>query len=206
MNHIYVVFSATPYRLGRAIRRVTGEAYNHASIALDSDLNQMYSFARRFYRTPLYGGFVKESYARYHVGSNVSQICICKIPVTQEQYAAIATKLTSMHNRAEHYIYNHISALGGLLHKRVPAKDAYTCVEFCTSILQDLGLSIDPAKYYSVCDLKNILSEYIIYTGPMPKTGLEDSAYFARKPISFPIEVTLRDVFKLLPRLSKKSR
>lgn len=203
MSYIYVVFSATPYAIGRAIRRVTGEEYNHASIALDPDLTQMYSFARRFYRTPLYGGFVKESHARYHVGSKVSQICICKIPATQAQYAAIESKLTAMYSKSDTYIYNHISALGGLLHKQIPAKDACTCVEFCTQILQELGINVDPAKYYSVCDLKNILSKHVIYTGPMPKGSKEDPAYFAKKPVRFPSWVTLRDICKLLPRLNK---
>ena len=206
MNHIYVVFSATPYKIGRTIRKITGEAYNHASIALDSDLNRMYSFARRFYRTPLYGGFVKESHARYHIGSKISQICICKIPVTQEQYAAIDTKLTSMHNQADHYIYNHISALGALLHRHIPAKDACTCVEFCTQTLQELGINVEPKKYCSVSDLKNVLSEYIIYTGPMPEGNMEDPAFFAKRPVRFPAWVTVRDICKLLPRMRQINR
>lgn len=201
MNHIYVVFSATPYIIGRAIRKITGEKYNHASIALDPDLTQMYSFARRFYRTPLYGGFVKESRARYHLGNKASQICICKIPVTQEQYTAIDYKLTTMYSRADAYIYNHISALGAMLRRQIPAKDAYTCVEFCTRILHDLGMDVDPAKYHSVCDLEQLLSEHVIYTGPMPADGKDDTAYYAKRPVSSPTWVTLREIFKLLPRL-----
>ena len=201
MNHIYVVFSATPYRLGRAIRRLTGEAYNHASIALDSDLNRMYSFARRFYRTPLYGGFVKESHARYHVGSKVSQICICKIPVSQEQYAAIDTKLTAMHNRADHYIYNHISALGGLLHKRVPAKDAYTCVEFCNEILNLAGMHTPAGKYQSLGSLWKLLQPYAVYTGPIPKADSFDETYFSKKPLASPVKTTLQAFCKLFPRV-----
>lgn len=206
MNHIYVVFSATPYLIGRAIRRITGEKYNHASIALDPDLTQMYSFARRHYRTPFYGGFVKESHARYHVGSKASQICICKIPVTQAQFAATENKLTIMYNRSDHYIYNHISALSALLHKQIPAKDAYTCVEFCAKILHDLGMDIDPTKYYSVCDLEKLLSEYVIYTGPMPADDKEDPAYYAKQPVRFPFLITLRDICKLLPRLNKQKQ
>jgi hypothetical protein len=65
-QYVYIVFSSTPYRIGKFIRRLTREAYNHVSIALDPDLTKMYGFARRYYRTPFYGGFVRESLSRYH--------------------------------------------------------------------------------------------------------------------------------------------
>jgi len=96
MNNIYVVFSATPYLIGKAIRHVTGQTYNHVSIALDENLAQMYGFARRFYRTPLYGGFVKETLSRYQVNGKATQICVCKLPVTEDQYNALAARLNIM--------------------------------------------------------------------------------------------------------------
>ena len=59
-EYLYVVFSATPYRMGKLIRFVTREPYNHVAISTEASLTRMYSFARRFYRTPFYGGFVTE--------------------------------------------------------------------------------------------------------------------------------------------------
>lgn len=200
-RYIYVVFSATPYLIGRAIRRITGECYNHASIALDRDLTRMYGFARRYYRIPLYGGFVKESHARYHVNGRSTDIRLCRIPVTREQYEALETRLATMHSRAKDYIYNHFSALGALIRKPIPARDAYTCVEFCVEILHDLGICVDPGKYYSVGDIEKLLRGFTVYTGPMPYSGEADTDYYAKRPVFSPTWVTLREIFKLLPRL-----
>lgn len=202
-NHIYIVFSATPYRLGKLIRGFTGEIYNHASIALDEELTQMYSFARRHFRTPLYGGFVKESAARYHVGGKTAQICICKIPVTQEQYATITDILAHMYQHKENYIYNHLSAAGALIHKTIPAKNAYTCIEFCVKILHQAGISIDPKKFYSVEEAARLLEDFVVYTGPMPNNNTEDRNFYAKQAFFSSLWVTLRDMCKILPRLCK---
>lgn len=200
-HYIYVVFSATPYLIGKAIRRITGEVYNHASIALDEDLTRMYGFARRYYRTPLYGGFVRESRSRYHVNGKSTHIHLCRLPVTEQQHKALEAQLTQMYSKRDQYIYNHLSALGALFHKPIKAKEAYTCVEFCVQILHELGIDADPNKYYSVGDLEQLLHPFAIYTGPMPSDGEFDAVYYAKKPIPHPTLTTLRDIFKLLPRL-----
>lgn len=201
MHYIYIVFSSTHNRIGRMVRKITGESYNHASIALDENLSRMYGFARRYYQTPLYGGFVRESLSRYHQNGYAAQICICRIPVTQEQYDALEKKLGDMYENRQHYLYNHLSALGALAHRRIRARDAYTCIEFCVQILHTLGIEVDPQKYYSVCDVKKMLESCCIYTGPIP-TGEYDADFYRKSPVPYPIWNTLRDMVKLLPRLN----
>lgn len=200
-QYIYVVFSSTPYKIGKLIRRVTGEQYNHVSISLDKELTQMYSFARRHYRLPLYGGFVHESRSRYHVNGNATEICLCALPVTVRQYATLNNLLQDMHRRSRFYIYNHLSALGAVIHKPIHARDAYTCVEFCIKVLRELGIEIQPDKYYSVEDIKALLAAYIVYSGTMPEPDSFDESYYAKKPVPHPMLTTLRDMLKLLPRL-----
>lgn len=200
MPYIYIVFSSTPNRIGRMVRRVTGEVYNHASIALDEDLGRMYGFARRFYRMPLYGGFVRESLSRYHQNGQAARICVCRLPVTEEQYEALEKQFSSMYENRQHYLYNHLSAMGAVIRRRVYARDAYTCIEFCVQILHSLGVEVDPRKYYSICDIERMLCSYCIYTGPVP-AGNYDAEFYQNTPVTFPILRTLRDIFKLLPRL-----
>lgn len=200
-QYIYIVFSSTPYKMGRLIRRVTKEEFNHVSIALDEELTQMYSFARRFYRLPLYGGFVRESRSRYHVKGSCTDICVCALPVTPRQHLTLSCLLRDMHQKNQFYIYNHLSALGAVIHKPIHARDAYTCVEFCAKILKDLGIDILPDKYYSVGDIKTLLEPFIIYSGTMPEPETYDTLYYAKKPVSRPVYTTLRDMLKLLPRL-----
>lgn len=202
--YIYVVFSSTPYKIGKLIRRVTRETYNHVSISLDAELSQMYSFARRHYRLPLYGGFVHETLSRYHVNGNAANICLCAVPVTPRQHLAMSSMLQDMHRKNRFYIYNHLSALGAVFHCPIRARDAYTCAEFCMKVLKELDIPVQENKFYSVGDIRKLLDSFVIYSGTMPAPESFDEAYYAKKPVSHPIFVTLRDMIKLLPRLKTR--
>lgn len=201
-KYLYVVLSATPYRIGAMIRRFTGEQYNHLSLSLDEQLTPMYGFARRYYRTPLYGGFVKESLYRYRPNGKASDIKVCRLPISEDQHQHLAELFAKMYRQKERYLYNHLSAATACFHKRVFVKDAFTCVEFGIHILDFLGLDIDTKKYYSVGDVAQLLDEYTVYTGPIPE-GTYDEDYMRAKPVPHPVWVTLRDMFALLPRLGK---
>lgn len=197
---IYVVFSSTPYKVGKAIRVLTQETYNHVSISLDENLSKMYSFSRRYYRTPFYGGFVRESVSRYHVKGNTAQIRVCRLPVTALQYEKLEAHLSELFEQQERYLYNHLSVSTALLHKLVKVRDAYTCVEFCVKILHSCGVDLDPDTYYSVGDLEKQLRAFTVYTGPAPETDIYDAAYFARRPVPHPLHKTLRDLLCLVYR------
>lgn len=198
---VYVVFSATPYRIGRLIRRFTGEVYNHVSIALDAQLTEMYSFARRYYRTPLLGGFVKESLSRHHVFGQHTDILVCALPVTREQYVVAAEKLRHMYAEKERYLYNHFSALAVPFRKAVPVKDAYICVEFAVQILKQLGYLPEADGFHTVGSLQALLQKYAVYSGTVPETDTYDTEYFSRHPV--PPFTTLRFFATLLSRLKK---
>ena len=200
-NYIYVVFSSTPYKIGKTIRALTGEKYNHVSIALDAELTQMYSFARRYYKTPFYGGFVKESLSRYQLNQNKATVEICKIPVTKLQHERIRIRMRQMLRNSKRYLYNHISIFGTLVKRPVKTKGAYTCAEFCVLILNELGFKLDSKKYYTIGELENLLHEYAVYTGPIPDETDHDSEFYAKKPIPHPALKTIKDFLKLFPRI-----
>ena len=202
-HYIYLVCSATPYLMGKMIRRVTGEQYNHISVALDEDLDRMYGFSRRFYRTPLYGGFNHESRARYRIGDRNAQIQVYRIPVTQEQHAALTARMADMYSRKHHYLYNHLSALCTLLHTPVKARDAYTCVEFGVEILHSIGISVTPGIYYSIADVQKVLHPYLFCTGPMIPSDKMEAGYFETAPLPY-FFITLRDMLRLIPRICAK--
>ena len=201
-HNIYVIFSATPYRIGKWIRKVTDNDYNHVSISLDGELSQMYSFSRRHYKTPLWGGFCHESPARFRVRGETTRILLCRLPVTQTQYTALKKRLTQMHEDRYRYLYNHLSILSAPFHKVTPVRDAATCVEFCVSCLAPLGISVTPGEYCTLQKLESKLRPWAIYEGPLPMGTETDEAFFTRTP--FPFLKTCRDLFKLLPRVELK--
>lgn len=199
-RYLYVVFSATPYRIGKVIRLFTQEPFNHVSIALDPQLSHMYSFARRHASTPFYGGFVKESLSRYHYRENSSRIRICQLDVSESQYRSLQERLQAMHVNQKQYPYNYLSAFSAPFRKTIPVKDAYTCIDFTVHILQDIGVALPRRKYYSITDLEVFLRPNCIYDGPSPKVTVCDNDDFFHT-VSRPIYTSLKDFFSLFTRL-----
>lgn len=198
---LYIVFSSTPNKMGRMIRTFTASHYNHVSIALDESLSQMYSFARRFYHTPFYGGFVKESVSRYHINGHSAEIRVCQLPVTDEQHRTLDALLADMLERQEQYLYNHLSALTVPFRRRVNIRDSYICVDFVVHILQSVGIPLDSGKNYSVGELEQLLRSYAVYTGPAPETDIHDTTYFSPQPVPHPLITTALAFVELVERL-----
>lgn len=203
-THIYIVLSSTPYRMGRFISAMTKEPYNHLSVALDSGLDRMYGFSRRFYHTPLYGGFNWESRSRYFLNGKTADVQIYKLPVTKDQHDALSKRFENMYDNRNQYIYNHLSAITSLIRTPVRAKDAYTCVEFGVTTLNDIGLPVYPGTFYSITDIRKLLLPYHFYTGPMFPVSETDAAYFAKDSVPFAFFVTLREIFRVIPRIFSK--
>lgn len=201
-KYIYVLFSSTPYRMGRMIRFVTGEPFNHVAIAMEEDLSKLYAFARRYYHTPFYGGFVTERPYRYHHNGSTAQIRICRLPVSREQWQALSLELADMHANAEHYLYNHLSAAAAPFHRKISVKDAYTCAEFTVSVLQKLGYDFSIRRFYSIGDIARKLDAYRFYEGEFPVQSQGGRSFFAPNPVRHPIFTSTRDIFALLWRIA----
>lgn len=60
MHKIYIVLTYTGTLLARIVRFYTRKEYSHVSIALDENLNMMYSFGRLNPYNAFVGGFVHE--------------------------------------------------------------------------------------------------------------------------------------------------
>ena len=60
MKKIYIVMTQTGTILSRLVKLRTGCEYGHVSIALDENLDKMYSFGRLNPYNPFWGGFVHE--------------------------------------------------------------------------------------------------------------------------------------------------
>ena len=199
-KYLYVLFSATPYRMGHWIRRVTGEPYNHVAIATEEDLSNLYTFARRYYHTPFYGGFVTEHPCRYHHNGVTADIRLYRLPLTNRQWNKLQTLLSDMREQADRYLYNHLSALAAPLHIKVPVQDAFTCAEFAVRVLSTLGFDFDAERFYTIGSIARRLEAYHIYTGQFPTQAKEDAAFFAPHPLPHPVFASVRNVLTLIWR------
>ncbi len=205
-NYLYVVFSATPYRMGRWIRYVTGEPYNHVSISTQEDLSDLYAFARRFYRTPFYGGFVSEHPCRFHHKGIAAKIRLYRLPLTSRQWDKLQEILAVMREQSDRYLYNHLSALMAPLHIKVRVRKAFTCAEFAVSVLSTLGFDFEPRHFYTIGDIADRLESYHFYSGEFPSVSEEDAGFFHPHPVDHPLMVSTRDLLRLFWRRHLQQR
>lgn len=206
---IYVVFSSTPYKMGRFIRVVTHNRYNHVAISLDSELRELYAFARHYRTTPFYGGFVRETAARYRARGRTAQIKVCALPVTEEQYLAAVQRLSEMAADAKELRYNLISAMTSPLHIRVRITNAYTCVEFAADFLRfvDGDLDFEPNRTYAVRQLEQLLEGRTVYEGEFPAVECDLADEFEERPSFWrAARLTLVSNAKLVASLFRRRR
>ena len=199
-KYLYVLFSATPYRMGRWIRFVTGEPYNPVAIATEDDLKDCYSFARRYCCTPFDGGFVTEHPERYHSKIGTASVRLYRLPLTCRQWDILQERLAQMQQRPDRYLYNHLSAMAAPLHRKVRVRMAFTCAEFTVSILSALGFDFDANRFYTIGDISRRLEGYHIYTGAFPGTCGSSTDFFQPRPMTHTLMVSVRDLLRLFWR------
>ncbi len=199
-KYLYVVLTATPYKTGRFIRLLSGETYNHVSIATEENLRRCYAFGRKYYHTPLYAGFVTEKPSRFWPDGKATQIKLFQLPLTDDQQARLEDILNHMHTHRDAYLYNYFSLSAALFHQKVRVRDAFTCSEFVISVLSRLGFDFDDSRFYTITAIERRLEPYHVYTGTFPALPEEDHAYYRPNPIPHPIYTTFQSFLALFWR------
>jgi len=142
-SYLYILLTNTGTAFSRLIQCFTNAPYNHASIALDPELNELYSFGRKTARNPLNAGFVQEDiyYGTYSYYQNTSCI-VLRIKVTRQEKEAVAAAIEQFGHERERYSYNLIGLIGVLLNRDLDIPDAYFCSQFVAEVLRRGGLSL----------------------------------------------------------------
>jgi len=169
-KYIYIVISQTLTIPGKFIRKFTGGKYSHASISLDKDLNEMYSFARFHYQAPLIGGFTKESLTSLSLGKNEEvYVKIFEIPVTSYQYKKIKNNIKHFKENQKVYMYNLFALVFYPMKINFKIRDSYVCTEFVSQTLINVGIKPDELSTcrYLPDRMVNILAEYELYNGSL---------------------------------------
>lgn len=137
---IYIVLTKTGTLLSKAIGMYTGKEMNHASIAFDEELFEMYSFGRRQLNNPLSGGFLQEDAERGLFETADCVIYRCKI--SQYQYLEMMKIVRYMYWNRDRYKYNFIGLFGVMMQKEVRRERAYFCSQFVATLLKVGGLKV----------------------------------------------------------------
>lgn len=209
-KYVYVIISRTPTAMGKMIRRFIKGKYNHASISLDKNLIQMYSFCRLAVSNPLVGGIIRESVYTLAIGHEESiPINVYRIPVTVEKYELISKFIYDIYNDDEIYYYNFLQAIGLIFNKKHAIYKTYICSEFVMETLRQADVNFTSLESYKITptDISEIMGQFIYYSGNLNdypfkqniKTK-EDERFFCKTGFFYETVHTLRHFSKVISR------
>ena len=156
---VYIVISQTGTILSRIIKLLTRKNYNHASISLDKELNEMYSFGRLNPYNPFWGGFVHESihYGTFKRFKNTDAI-VLEIDAKLEDYELLHSLIKTIENDKDSYGFNIIGLTLCAFQYPFHKDKEYYCSEFVKDMLiksnivdqHELPLTIHPMDFLNL--------------------------------------------------------
>ena len=167
-KYVYVVISRTPTSTGKLVRKFLKEKYNHASISLDKNLSEMYSFCRLSISNPLVGGIVRESVFTLTIGLEEDvPINVYRIPVTTEKYELISKFIYGIYNDTEVYYYNFLQAIGLIYNKKHAVYKTYICSKFVMEAVKHAGINLTSIESYKITptEICEIMGQFICFSG-----------------------------------------
>lgn len=139
-KHIYVLLTDTGTTFSKLIKAFTAAPYNHASIALDVELKELYSFGRKRPDNPWDAGFIEEDvYEGIYRFFPETRCVLLRLHVTKRRRAAIIQSIAGFRKQKDKYRYNLIGLLGVLLHHELAPRNYYFCSQFVAEVLRNSG-------------------------------------------------------------------
>jgi hypothetical protein len=132
---IFILLTDTETILTRLIKSYTKKPYNHASIAFDAELMEVYSFGRKSAKNPFIGGFVRED-----IDSVIFRQADCalySLNITAAEFQKMYQYIQEIASEKEKYRYNFIGLFGVLFQKPIKRKNAFFCSQFVASVLKE---------------------------------------------------------------------
>ncbi|WP_028546339.1 hypothetical protein [Paenibacillus taiwanensis] len=143
-KRIYVLLTDTGTLFSQVIKMYTRHPLNHASVALDESLNEVFSFGRKGPANPFVGGFVRERVIGDLIRgeSRLTRCALYSCTVSPEMYNRFRSRIQDIERNEHQYKYNLLGLLGIALKIRIARKNAYFCSQFIASLFQECGLRL----------------------------------------------------------------
>lgn len=168
MKKIYIVLTHTGTVLSRIIKWYTKMKFSHVSIALDENLDKMYSFGRLNPYNPIVGGFVHEGidFGTFKRFKNTDSE-VFSIEIEDNKYDRICEEIEKFIENKEKYKFNVLGLFAAGFDKKITKKDGLYCAEFVKKVLYDSEIGIDLPNIIKPDDFMAIDNREIIYQGKL---------------------------------------
>ncbi len=170
MKKIYIVLTHTGTTLSKIIKSYTKDEFSHVSIALDNELQEMYSFGRLHPYNPFWGGFVHEyidkgTYKRFYK----TKAKVYSYEVTEEQYEKLKNNIKQIEINKEDYKFNIIGLFAVGFHKKIGKEKSFYCAEFVKYVIEKANINMELPTIIKPEDFKNLEGSQEIYNGLLRK-------------------------------------
>ena len=168
MKQIYIILAHTGTVLSRIIRWYTKAEFSHVSIALDKELQEMYSFGRLNPYNPFIGGFVHEyidqgTFKRF----KNTMAKVYQLQIEDEQYEKIKKTISEFEQNKEKYKFNIIGLFAAGFNIRIYRNKYLYCAEFAKYVLELAELKTELPEVVKPENFKKIKGLKEIYSGKM---------------------------------------
>lgn len=167
-NDVYILLTDTGTRFTKLIKTFTSAPYNHASIALDVELNELVSFGRKRPTEPWSAGFIEENvYEGTFRHFPNTRCALLRLQMNQWQRAAIVQSIQSFREKKDIYRYNLIGLFGVLLNIELAPKHSYFCSQFVAEVLSSSGANLwsRPSALVTPNDFLKHAAFEVVYEG-----------------------------------------
>jgi len=167
---VYIMITQTGTKFSKVLQLFTQAPYNHASIALDENLESLYSFARQNLYIPIFAGFVKEDINNGVYKSHDNTLCeIYRISISDKQYISLQKSIEEFEKNEDKYGYNFLGLITMLFNIPYHRAHHYVCSQFVAYLLHD-SKSINFKKHYSLIrphDFTSLSELDLVYSGKL---------------------------------------
>lgn len=137
MKSIYLLLTKSDTYVSKTIGLATSDKYTHISISFEESLQPMYSFARKYKRTPLPAGIRNEAlYTGFYEKCNHIPCALYELKVDNETYEKAKSHVDEMMENADYYKYNLLGLILCRMNIAYDRKSHYFCSEFVSEVLE----------------------------------------------------------------------
>ena len=166
MKKIYIVLTYTGTILSKLVKIYTKKEYSHVSIALDEDLNEMYSFGRTFAYCPFIAGFVHEeldkgTFKRF----KKTKTRIYSLQVPDEKYEKVIDVINNIKEHRKEYDFNIIGLFCIAINLKFKREKSFYCAEFVKYVLEQSNINKSLPELIKPEDFKDLKGINVEYSG-----------------------------------------